>query len=261
MTSELCFSSEDGGKTFTRRFFGLEAFLGTIAGANDGFGFFTNTLKVSFRDKPSEATLAAAIKTSWIRLRHLAPIVGTKTVVDSSSASSYLYQYRVPSSLADAENWANETIIWSKEKHTVRERDDCLKGHWWKPSDSHHDYELHVGPDVQDNVWHFLIIAGHYSVDARSVVQLFGHFLTYLDEQIRGNGIDISTLKWGEETKRLAPAPVVVALKAARLPLSLESPTEPAPPATTPETAAPPPAPIIFLRSHREIDPNHPTGQ
>lgn len=31
MTSELRFSTEDGGKTFTRRLFGLEAFLGTIA--------------------------------------------------------------------------------------------------------------------------------------------------------------------------------------------------------------------------------------
>lgn len=35
MTSELIFSSKDGGKTFTRRFFGLEAFLGTIAHVSD----------------------------------------------------------------------------------------------------------------------------------------------------------------------------------------------------------------------------------
>lgn len=85
------------------------------------------------------------------------------------------------------------------------------------------------------------------------MVQLFGHFLTYLDEQIRGNGIDISTLKWGAETKRLAPAPVVVALKAAGLPLSLESPTAPAPPAAAPEQAAPPPPPVRSPTSHIRI--------
>lgn len=96
------------------------------------------------------------MKSAWIRLRHLTPIVGTKTVVDSSSASSYLYQYHVPSSPADVEKWASETIVWSKEKKTVLERDDGLKVHWWTPADMHYDYELHVGPDVQDGVWHFL---------------------------------------------------------------------------------------------------------
>lgn len=203
------------------------------------------------------------MKSAWIRLRHLTPIVGTKTVVDSSSASSYRYQYHVPSSPADAEKWANETIVWSKEKKTVLERDDGLKVHWWTPADMHYDYELHVGPDVQDGVWHFLrvpcrpfsyprasidawlyhrIIAGHHCVDARGVVQLFSHFLTYLEEQVQGKGIDVKTLNWGDETPRLAPSSIVVALEAAGLPPSLESPAKPAP--STAADAAPPAAPV-----------------
>lgn len=88
-------------------------------------------------------------------------------------------------------------------------------------------------------------------MDARGVVQLFGHFLTYLEEQVSGKGIDVKTLKWGDETPRLAPSSIIVALEAAGLPLSLDSPAKPAP--STAADAAPPAAPVRSYSSDRII--------
>ncbi|THH18180.1 hypothetical protein EW146_g2762 [Bondarzewia mesenterica] len=51
------YSSTDGGKTWTRELYGLEANLCSMAILNDGFGFFSTTLKVSFPKSLTAADL------------------------------------------------------------------------------------------------------------------------------------------------------------------------------------------------------------
>ncbi|THH12996.1 hypothetical protein EW146_g7168 [Bondarzewia mesenterica] len=236
---------------------------------NDGFGFFSTTLKVSFPKSLTAADLEGPVTAAWIRLRHSVPAVGTK--INPLSATSWQFVYSVPSSTEDAKAWAGETIFWNTEKMSAFQRDESLKSRWWKPSSPAWNMELHIGPDEEEGKWHFVsdsIIAGHYVIDARSSQQLFGHFFQNLAEHLEGKGTDavLASLKWGEETVRLAPSGVLVALEAGGLPISLCPPPQAAKSKTNgldvaSKEVAPPAPPPIFLRPFRVVDPDHATGQ
>ncbi|KAE9386502.1 hypothetical protein BT96DRAFT_928144 [Gymnopus androsaceus JB14] len=235
--SNLSFSTSDGGKTFTRRTFGVEAWTQATAqnDTTDGLCAFHSGAKIILPHNIPVDTFKAYITSAWIRLRHQAPIVAVRSCLaprtDFDFAADFVYD--VPMNLGDVEEWANETIKFTEKKMAMSDRESNLYETYWKPSTNRYSHELVVGPDVEERKWHILFHACHAAIDARGSLQLCELLLDYLTEYIihdKPTDTPVEVLEWGKEVVRLPPAAVLAAVKAAGLEESkvMEIPAVPA---------------------------------
>lgn len=110
---------------------------------------------VRFAEPVSAETLKEPVARAWIRLRHWAPVVGTRSKAEEGVKNTFLITYEPPASVADAVKWASETVKWDDSVTSLVQRDDKIKEVWWKPSDDHWGMEMHVGPS-EDGLWSFM---------------------------------------------------------------------------------------------------------
>ncbi|THH08645.1 hypothetical protein EW145_g2554 [Phellinidium pouzarii] len=279
MQSDYNFSSPDGGKTWTRKTFGVEQLVAVMSSKTPGFGSLTGGYVVAFPHAVSAEALRRPLEAAWIRLRKIAPVVAYKTKDTKNPEYSLYLEYTVPADAKTAQKWAEETIHWHKDKMSIRERDIAMKNNWWPAAEGHYNYELHIAPDVEDGKWQIMMNSAHWSSDVRGTLQLSELLFTYLNEYMVQDPPAVPSLniKWGSETAKLTPPGVVAAAIASGLPMSTlfpklapKSHDEPmdsqadAPSTTTeveveqkseaaPETA-PPAGPVLFFRPTPVVD-------
>ncbi|KAI5124894.1 hypothetical protein M0805_007323 [Coniferiporia weirii] len=274
MQSDYEFSSANGGKTWTRRLFGIEQLIGVMSSKTPGFGALTGGYVVAFPQLVSAEILKKPLEAAWIRLRSTAPVVAYKTKDYGNPEFSLYFEYSVPADEQAAREWAETTIIWHGDKMSIRERDIAMKNVWWKAADGHYNYQLHVAPDLEDGKWQIMIHSGHWSSDVRGTLQLSELFFSYLNEYMVHDPPLVPSLaiKWGTETAKLTPPGAVAGTIASGLPMSTLFP-KPAPEAVgkpadspadmpqdaseaeqKPDATAPRGGPVFFLRPAPLVD-------
>lgn len=134
--------------------------------------------------------LQAAVRVSWIQLRHLAPSIAVET-----------------ESRAAVEKWADTTLVVHSDEKNIVERQVAIAPHIWRPSMNGPAMKLHIAPE---NFHQSSIHGPHANCDGRSSMMLLGQLLSFLQVELAGNGRGTSTLVWGNETSRLTPAAVIL---------------------------------------------------
>lgn len=107
---------------------------------------YAGTLTARFGTPRSQADLQSALTKSWIKARHLSPLIASTQV---KRDGQYWYEYDVPTSSELAE-WLSKTIHWHDAPMTLLETDLTMENIWWKCSDGHHLVELHVVPSSEN---------------------------------------------------------------------------------------------------------------
>ncbi|KAI0918891.1 hypothetical protein AcW1_003586 [Taiwanofungus camphoratus] len=204
MSDVYTFSTVDGGKTFTRSLYGLEAVCCSYA--EGGIFFYTGLCSVRLPSAATPERLQSAFRLSWIRLRHLAPSIALK--ISQNSDKAWIYQYDVPSSLADVEKWAHETLYIYDDEKSIVDRHLSMLERTWLPSAGRYSLELHAGPDSKkDGKWVFGIYGPHANADGRITMELLNQMLIFLREELLSSEASaVSALVWGKETIRLPPS-------------------------------------------------------
>lgn len=90
-------------------------------------------------------------RTAWIYLRHLAPLIGVRTVQLQEDPILFGYVYETN----DMTKWASESLIWHEDMKSLSEWETEIQGSWWKPSAGHGNVELHIAPGEGDT-WFFM---------------------------------------------------------------------------------------------------------
>ncbi|PCH34784.1 hypothetical protein WOLCODRAFT_19579 [Wolfiporia cocos MD-104 SS10] len=110
------------------------------------------------------------------------------------------------------EIWVDSTLVEHRDEKTIIDRNTELTRRLWPVSAGRHMMEFHYGPEsLQQGIWIFAIHGPHFGCDARIANDLLDQFLRCLwDELLNAGSTSVSTLRWGQETSRLASAAAVL---------------------------------------------------
>ena len=98
--------------------------------------------------------LSLYTRNAWIALRHLIPLIATKTFKLSTHDNRFALLYTVPTTVEEIELWADTTVVFSEGFKVFYDNHLELQNSvWWRPSDSRYNAELHVLP--LSNGWQF----------------------------------------------------------------------------------------------------------
>ncbi|KII84678.1 hypothetical protein PLICRDRAFT_179481 [Plicaturopsis crispa FD-325 SS-3] len=195
-------SSKDG-KLFQRKLYGFEAQAAYFCQEGEGFTMYPGGLSVKLGTPRTRAELEGPLRNAWLRARHLVPAIASKLVRHADGTD--WFEYEVPASNAEAEKWAESTIVWHDETKKLIDFDVELADVYWKPTDAHYNVELHISPaPKEEGDWQFFYVAPHLAIDARSLMKLMEHVFDYLLEGL-ASPQSTPKLAWGEETARLPP--------------------------------------------------------
>ncbi|KAF9266400.1 hypothetical protein L218DRAFT_996581 [Marasmius fiardii PR-910] len=182
----------------------------------NGVPFVTTTITI----KPAydRAIMEPAVKKAWIALRHSLPAIAVKSSRLPAPDSRFTLAYHVPKNHNDIQAWVDHTVFFPDQILSVYEMHKKLRDdRWWRPANGHWVGELYVSPIVGDG-WQLSTIFNHNSIDGRSCSGLLDELLMKLGSVLEGSAEPISELRWGEETKRLPPASMVINAKAKAYP-------------------------------------------
>lgn len=117
---------------------------------------YAGTLTARFTPSRSQPDLQRAFNKSWIKARHLSPLIASTQVRHDGQ---YWYEYNVPD-LSDINDWVSQTVFWHKEPKALLEFDLMMEDIWWKCADGHYLVELHAVPSSETpGDWHITYVA------------------------------------------------------------------------------------------------------
>ncbi|KAJ3888750.1 hypothetical protein GG344DRAFT_67678 [Lentinula edodes] len=200
------FSSSDG-KTYKRNLHGFEALCNSYA-LHDFLLALTGSAEVQLRDESgiavSQDTFASCLRAAWIQLRHRIPAVALRTVYQSEDAS-WTALYDVPAGSDDIDTWVAQTLVWRETKIDCLEHDLDEK---WEFTRGEYPLRLIASPVELSTGKYMLSFSGpHGMFDGRMSMILLNELVGSLNDQIfKTMPVDLESIKWGEETARLASA-------------------------------------------------------
>lgn len=106
---------------------------------------------------PSKEQLIIYSKKAWAALRHLIPLIATKTSKLPTHDNRFTLQYTVPLTTEDINLWADQTVIFAEGVKDLSDNHLKLQNTvWWLLSDNRYNAELHILP--LENMWQFRYI-------------------------------------------------------------------------------------------------------
>jgi len=89
--------------------------------------------------------LIGLVKDAWIRTRFDAPWVAQRASKDVEPDSwIHAYETSSQSGFEIAQSWANETVIWRDELHSLPDWEEIILKAYWKPDDGRFGMEWHI---------------------------------------------------------------------------------------------------------------------
>lgn len=119
----------------------------------DGFTMYPGGLTVKLASPRTRSELERPLRNALLRARHLVPNIASKLVRHADGTD--WFEYQVPATPADADKWAETTIVWHDEPKTLFDFDLELTDLFWKATDKRYNVELHVSP-AEEGDWHLL---------------------------------------------------------------------------------------------------------
>ncbi|KZP23432.1 hypothetical protein FIBSPDRAFT_889557 [Athelia psychrophila] len=213
MTDQTHHFTTKDNKVWARNTYGFEGVAALMSKQAGGMNHLYVGASVKFASPVTASTLKTPAAAAWTRLRHWAPIIGTRAVDAEGELNVFSITYTPPASAADAAQWAAETVKWDDVETSLNARDDAVhESSWWSPADNHWGAEMHIGP-CGDGQWSFILSIGHWAGDARGTIPLVDKFLELLAAELNGSATPpVEQLSWGTETTKLPPV-ATVALK------------------------------------------------
>ncbi|KAJ4470675.1 hypothetical protein C8J55DRAFT_608207 [Lentinula edodes] len=196
--------STDDGKTYKRRLHGFEAICNSYA-LHDFLLAFTGSVEVQLRNQSGtpipEQKVIASLRSAWILLRHRVPAVALRTTYQSEDAS-WTVLYDVPNGSDDIDTWVAQTLVWRETKVDCLEYDLDEK---WEFTHGEYPLRLIVSPMEVATGRYMISLAGpHGMIDGRMSMILLNDLVGSLNDQIYQAAPANPTIRWGEETARLA---------------------------------------------------------
>ncbi|KAJ3902888.1 hypothetical protein F5879DRAFT_990633 [Lentinula edodes] len=197
------FSSSDG-KTYKRNLHGFEALCNSYA-LHDFLLALTGSAEVQLRDESgiavSQDTFASCLRAAWIQLRHRIPAVALRTVYQSEDAS-WTALYDVPAGSDDIDTWVAQTLVWRETKIDCLEHDLDEK---WEFTRGEYPLRLIASP-VEVSTGRYMLRSVNHLLSAPAesahVIEAFPVPM----ECLTAMPVALESIKWGEETARLASA-------------------------------------------------------
>ena len=94
----------------------------------------------------SPTRLTELVKQAWIRTRFDAPWVAQRAFKEDGEPNSWIHAYETSfkDGFGVAQLWANDTVIWRDEVHTLADWEEVLLSAYWKPGDGRFGMEWHI---------------------------------------------------------------------------------------------------------------------
>ncbi|KAJ4473172.1 hypothetical protein J3R30DRAFT_3406926 [Lentinula aciculospora] len=198
-------------KIYERKLHGFEALCNTYA-LHDFLLAFTGSAEVQLKEQSgtpvSQDTFSSCLRTAWIVLRHRVPAVALRTTYEPEDAS-WTVSYDVPAGLDDIDTWVGQTLVWRETKIDCLEHDLDEK---WEFTHGEYPLRLTASPVEVSAGRYMLSLSGpHGMLDGRMSMILLNELVGLLNDQIREAApVDLTAIKWGEETARLASTGAVL---------------------------------------------------